>query len=375
MKILLISNMYPSTIDPTYGTFVKNFNTQLTQEGFEVEKAVITGRGKTKLEKIKKYFNLFKDIIKAIKKNDYDLIYVHYVTHSLLPLLLIQKHINKPLVVNAHGSDVFTVSKTASLIQKLVTPIIKKASLVVVPSDYFKEVVQNKFTLAKNKIFVSPSGGIDTNLFRLMDKKESDIFTIGFVSRIDNGKGWDVLLDAASLLQNKNYNFKVLMLGGGSQENLLLKKIDDLNLHDIVEYIGAKPHEELVDYFNQMNIFAFTTRLAESLGLVGLEAMACGIPVVGSNIGGLPSYISDGINGKLFEPKNSSKLSERIEFFMDMDSSKINYYKEQALITAKKYDSKNVAKILSDKLRSLVDADKTINNYKKCLQKQRIFFK
>lgn len=355
MKILLISNMYPSKGHPTYGTFVKNFESQLKEEGFEISKAVIEGRGKSKVEKLKKYFNFFQDVVNAIKKNDYDLIYVHYVSHSLLPLLFVQKYINKPLVVNAHGSDIFTVSKAGSLIQKLVTPIIKNASLVVVPSDYFKEVVQNKFTLSKNKIFVSPSGGIDTNLFRPIDRKENDIFTIGFVSRIDNGKGWDILLDAVFLLQNKNYNFKVLMLGGGSQEDLLLKKIDDLNLHNIVEYIGAKPHEELVSYFNKMDVFAFTTtRLAESLGLVGLEAMACGVPVVGSDIGGLPSYISDGVNGKLFEPGNSKQLSEHIDFFMNIDSNQMNDYKEEALITAKKYDANIVKQELAKKIKEVI---------------------
>lgn len=351
MKILLISNMYPSAEYPFYGIFVKNFENQLIAESFEFEKTVIEGRGITKLDKINKYIRFFIDVFKKVKANDYDLIYVHYIGHSLLPLRLVQHSVKKPLVVNAHGSDVFTNSKVGTFIQKLVTPLIKKANLVVVPSDYFKDIVSEKFMIKKENIFVSPSGGIDTKLFKPQEIQK-EIFTIGYVSRIDKGKGWDTLLDAVSLLNAKGFSFRVLMLGGGAEENLLLQKIEDLELENVVKFLGPKPHSELVSYFNQMSVFAFTTtRLAESLGLVGLEAMACGVPVVGSNIGGLPSYIKDGGNGKLFEAGNVEELVKSLEYFMKLDDENIQIYKVNALNTAQRYDSKTVATILADKLK------------------------
>jgi len=89
MKILLISNMYPSKDHPFYGIFVKNFENQLIAEGFEFEKAVIKGRGKTKIEKLKKYFKFFIDVFRALKGDNYDLIYVHYAEHSLIPLVFL----------------------------------------------------------------------------------------------------------------------------------------------------------------------------------------------------------------------------------------------------------------------------------------------
>jgi glycosyltransferase involved in cell wall biosynthesis len=347
--------MYPSKDYPFYGIFVKNFENQLMTEGFEFEKAVINGRGRTKLEKLKKYFQFFTDVFKALREDKYDLIYVHYVGHSLLPFLMFKRNPLKPLVVNAHGSDIFSVSKIGHLIQKMITPIIKEADMVVVPSNYFKNILEEKFSIHQNSIFVSPSGGIDTNLFKPIVVERSKLFTIGFVSRIDEGKGWDILLDAVYLLKQKNLNFKVLMVGSGEQNDAMLKKIDELELGSTVEYVGAKPHDELAHYFNQMDIFAFTTtRLAESLGLVGLEAMACGVPVVGSNIGGLPSYISDGVNGKLFEAGNSKELVKCIEFFVEMNKDEFTKYKIQALETAKRYDSKIVASELGEKLKEVL---------------------
>lgn len=355
MQILLISNMYPSKDYPFYGIFVKNFENQLMKEGFKFEKAVIKGRGKTTTKKLKKYFQFFLDVFRYLKKDKYDLIYVHYVGHSLLPFLLFKRNISKPLVVNAHGSDILSDSKIGRIIQKMVTPIIKKSNMVVVPSDYFKSIIEKKFFIHGANIFISPSGGIDTNLFRPMSLEQHKNFTIGFVSRIDRGKGWDILLEAVYLLKEKNLNFKVILIGSGEQNSAMLNTISKLGLKSEVEWLGAKHHDELPYYFNQMDIFVFpTTRLAESLGLVGLEAMACGVPVVGSNIGGLPSYISDGLNGKLFEAGNSKELAKCIEFFMKMDRDEFTKYKTQALETAKKYDSKIIAKQLAKKLKEVV---------------------
>lgn len=349
MKILLISNMYPSNKYPFYGIFVKNFEYQLREQGFQFDKVVIKGRSESKFEKIKKYFKFLFDTYRALKKNEFDLIYVHYAEHSLIPIVLFKSLIKKPLVINAHGDDILYPSLISSFVQNT----IKQCNLIVVPSDYFKEISEQNYN--HNNVFVSPSGGIDTNLFKPIVVERSKLFTIGFVSRIDEGKGWDILLDAVYLLKQKNLNFKVLLVGSGDQNDAMLKKIDELELISTVDYVGAKPHDELSYCFNQMDIFVFpTTRLAESLGLVGLEAMASGVPVVGSNIGGLPSYISDGVNGKLFEAGNSDELAKHIEFFMKMDKDEFAKYKTQALETAKRYDSKIVASELGEKLKGVI---------------------
>lgn len=350
--------MYPSSSYPTYGTFVKNFEDQLIEEGFYFSKAVIYGKGQTKFKKFKKYLLFFKEVFVKVKMNEYDLIYVHYIGHSLIPLILAQYFIKKPIVLNAHGGDVITNSKISFLIQKIVFSIIKKANLIVVPSEYFKEMVSSKFNISNNKIFVSPSGGIDTTLFKsIIDKKINKPFTIGYVSRIDSGKGWNILLDAVYVLNKRNFDIKVIMIGSGSEENILLNKIKNLKLQSIVNYLGAKSHNELVAYFNKMDIFIFPTTLNESLGLVGLEAMACGIPVIGSNIGALPSYIEDGINGKLFEAGNAKILVDKVEYLMSLDKGTFIEYKKNSLKTAKRYNSKIVSKILAERLRLFKNFD------------------
>lgn len=355
MKILLISNMYPTKSQPSYGIFVKNFEDHLLPEGFNFHKVVISGRGQNSVEKLKKYLKFFIDTISALRNEHFELIYVHYIGHSLLPILILQKYIKKPLVINAHGSDVFIASKIGSIIQKLVLPVIKKSDMLVVPSSYFADVVRKKFDLENGRIFVSPSAGINVSLFKSFEPaNNSQVFTIGYVSRIDEGKGWDTLLDSVRLLVAKNIgNIKVLMIGGGSQKDLLVKKIDEMHLKNYIDYLGPMPHNELVTYYNKMDLFVFPTRLVESLGLVGLEAMASGVPVIGSNIGGLKGYIKSGNNGDFFEPGNSKDLTKKIQKFMEFDEKKMRVYKINAIETAKVYDSKIVAQKLADKLLNL----------------------
>lgn len=346
--------MYPSKNDPAYGTFVHTFKIQMENEQFDMtQSALIRGSGKNAFEKIIKYIKFFRDAIILIRQNDYDLIYVHYIGHSLLPLLFVRNAIRKPLVLNAHGSDVLPTNRLKKYIQVLVTPIIKNADLVVVPSAYFQNIIHHKFQIEKSRIFISPSGGIDTDTFRPLDrKKNSSVFTIGYVSRIEEGKGWDTLLKATKgLLKQGVGNFKILLIGGGSKQAELLEMIENLCLDRYVDYIGKVPHKELVNHYNKMDIFAFPTTLSESLGLVGLEAMACGVPVIGSDIGGLKSYIQNGYNGQLIEAGNTDALTETLKEFISMKQEILEEFGKNAIHTTQQYNAAFVSHTMADKLR------------------------
>lgn len=361
MKIFLISNMYPSEEFPTYGVFVKNFESLLRSQGCEFSiKALIEGRGIGFIGKIQKYLSLFSKVFRSIKRRDYDLIYVHYVGHSLLPLVFVGNYIDRPLVINAHGSDVRPTSGVGKLIQRFVKKVVRKADLVVVPSVYFKGIVLREYLIDEAKIFVSPSAGIDTRLFRpTEDGRSHDTFTVGYVSRIDDGKGWDVLLDACrKLIQESANNFKVIIIGGGSKELELREMIVEWKLQAHVDYMGMVQQRDLVGYYNSMDVFVFpTVREAESLGLVGLEAMACGVPVIGSNIGGLKEYINDQVNGFLFSPGNSEELSDIIVKYMNLPLAERNQIGAEAVRTASLYDSQKVMLLLRGRLEKLVSQE------------------
>lgn len=352
MKILIISNMYPNKKHVNYGIFVRNFKDDLENNSIETELVAIKGKGKTIFQKLYKYIVFITSSMFKILQNKYDLIYIHYAQHSVFPLALVQKFkkIKKPIVINAHGDDVFD----DGLISKFVCDSIKNAELIVVPSPYFKNIVFKKYK--NSSIFISPSGGIDTKLFRpksdFLNYKKQEILQLGYVSRIDEGKGWDTLLEAIyRLIQEYNFNsFHLTVAGHGKDEGNFKNKVKEFNLEKYVNYIGLKKQAELPIVYQNLDLFIFPS-FRESLGLCGLEAMACGIPVLGSNIAGIASYITDGYNGLLFTPKDEIDLSNKIIDFNHLNNDKIIELKKNAISTAIKYDSKKIGKELLSKLK------------------------
>lgn len=351
--MLLISNMYPSDQNPTYGIFIKNFETQMKKEGFSIDKCVIKGRGKNILEKMKKYMAFFQQTLHSIHRKDYDLIYVHYMNHSLLPLLWVNTF-NRPLVLNAHGSDVSPQSTIGKLFQRFTIPVIRKADRIVVPSEYFKSVVEKKFSLNEEKIFVSPSGGVNTKLFSHKMYTPGAKMTIGYISRIDKNKGWHTFLLALKLLKEKTtYDFDSIIIGDGPEMELLKTSIERYDLSQNILILGAIEHNVLPIHYHKIDLFIFPT-LSESLGLVGLEALSCGIPVLGSDIPALREYIYPNTNGDLFEAGNPEDLFVKIENFINLDVEKKKKLSTEARKTALKYDADIVAHSLSTYLTQLI---------------------
>lgn len=95
--------------------------------------------------------------------------------------------------------------------------------------------------------------------------------------------------------------------------------------------------------------------MEESLGLVGLEAMACEVPVIGSYIGGLKDYIKDKENGFFFTPGNAEELSNKIELYLSLSSSEKQKMTEAAKRKAQRYASEIVGRELYAQLLRLID--------------------
>ncbi|MCD5032919.1 glycosyltransferase family 4 protein [Enterococcus faecalis] len=352
--ILVVSNMYPSKKYPNYGIFVKNFYEQLSLS----EKANIIYIQKTtnKVQKLINYLKFYSKIFRQYVFGKYEVVYVHYAGYNAPPILL-AKMFNKStkLIVNVHGSDVTPEKKLEEKTNFLTKYLVRKANLTVVPSSYFEEVVIEKYG-RHSPIWISPSAGIDLSLFNHQNKKiENEIFTIGYVSRIDKEKGWDTLLNAfKSLIQHTNKEIRLIMVGDGAQNEEALTLIKELGLETYVEKYNCLPQKELVDIYSRLDVFIFpSTRAGESLGLVGLEAMACGTPVIGSNLGGIKTYIKDGKNGFLIAPGNQKELETAIVNYRNLTVEEKKKFSQHAIETAKKYDSRKVNQQLIEKIKEI----------------------
>lgn len=350
-RLFLISNMYPSTENVRYGIFVKNFE-EAVAGFFQVKKVVLTKKYSL-LSKFLGYLKLYFQIVQLYfkcKKND--LVYVHFPLH-VAPALLPLWWLNRKVLLNFHGSDLIFNSPFKKVLSLFLKPGLKK-SIIVLPSNYYRQKLIAKFNVSSSKLYVYPSGGINSKVFSPNLKNENSSFVIGFVSNFIEGKGWRIFLDALKKIKEENSltNFEIIMVGDGPDKQEITHVLAVLDVKfKIISNISQK---ELAAIYNQMDVFVFPTyREEESLGLVGLEAMACGIPVVASKTGGPMGYIDDNVNGFLFEKKNANMLREKILTFHALSQKQKDEMKRNALTTAQTYDSIAVNKKLVAFLKSL----------------------
>lgn len=344
MKILVVSNMYPSKAFPSYGVFVKNFCDQLETLGISYDLAVME-KSNSKLGKLLGYFKFYVKSFFMCLFGKFDLVYVHYASHSSPGALLARKLRKFRIYTNVHGSDVIPQDQKQEKMQKNTHAILSCSERVVVPSAFFKRVVSEKYSIPQESIQICCSGGINTSIFRpdAAEYKQTP-FTIGFASRLIRGKGWDILLDACATLPKKD--FQLVLVGDGPEKSQLLKKLDQLGLENNTQLFGLLPQPELADIYRQLDVFIFPTTLSESMGLVAIEAMACGTPVIASDFAAPADYVVDGVNGYKFDVGDPEALAKTITKFKDLSPEQRQILREGALETASRFTAAQVTEAL-----------------------------
>ena len=357
-KILLVSNTYPSKKYTQYGSFIKNTEEVLKDHGFIVDRVVITKQDNI-LFKLIAYIRMNLLVILKGIFNNYDYIYAHYISHTgFAPVFIKKTSANIKIVFNAHGNDVMSDDDDNRNIKRS-KKYLKYAYKVVVPSEYYKKIMMDEYKIKENKIFVYPSGGVDTKVFKKIDKKEakkqanlSNKYNyIGYVSKLEKNKGYDVFLKAVSILKDKKElkNYKYLVVGSGEEEDKFMDMVNSLDLEDYLEIRNLVSQEELINIYNSLDIFVFPTyRKSESLGLVGLEAMACEVLVTTSNEYGPTSYLVNNKNGLFFEKENSEDLANKILKLLSLNNEEEKKMKAKARETAIKYDSFKTRSLILD---------------------------
>lgn len=146
---------------------------------------------------------------------------------------------------------------------------------------------------------------------------------VGYIGRIVREKGLNTLVQAIDLIrrQSPGAEIAVLVVGTGAEESALRGQIKQAKLQDQFVFTGAVPHLEAGHYMNCMDIFALPSRTTptwkEQFGRVIIEAMACGVPVVGSDSGQIPILIKETGGGLVFQEGNANDLAEKLSCLID----------------------------------------------------------
>ncbi len=340
MKIAVLSNMYPDAQHPSYGVFVKNFCSLLDEMDVDYDRYTMR-KADSVVGKIKGYFVFYFITTLLLLFKRYDLVYIHYASHSSQPVLWTYPLKKQRIFTNVHGSDVVPENAVQERMQKYTRRILAISEKVIVPSEYFRALVCKKYGVDAQKVFISPSGGIDESVF--FKERNKDGFKeikLGFVGRISYKKGWDTLLKACAQLK---IPYLLKIVGNGPEYQVMRGLAKELRLDDHIEYMDLQPQEKLRGIYNDLDVFVFPTeREGESLGLVALEAMACGTPVIASDYAAPAYYIKDGVNGLKYTCADSSALAGAILRFSEYSKEERQRMAQDAVSTAEQFSKRRL---------------------------------
>lgn len=274
----------------------------------------------------------------------YDLIHSHYWLSGLVAEQLRNRWPGIPIVHMFHTLG-HMKNKVAQTEQERASParlageqrVVAVADRLIAPTETERGQLIDLYGAAPQKITVIPPG-VDLDRFQRMEKEQAKSTVnlpaerthILFTGRIEPLKGIDTLLRATALLRQRRpevaANARVTIIGGdpaaiGRDAELtrLYNLRCSLNLCDLVGFIGAKEQEVLPYYFAAADMVVMPSHY-ESFGMVALEAMATGTPVVASEVGGLAHLVHHGKTGLTFPPQDHETLAARLdELLTDAD--------------------------------------------------------
>jgi glycosyltransferase involved in cell wall biosynthesis len=202
------------------------------------------------------------------------------------------------------------------VIQRWLADYMQQCQHIVVPSDSIKEKLAERYGVRDRVTVVAT--GIDIEPFREADGRavrrergwEEDDVLIS-VGRLAEEKNWRTLLDAVQNVMQRRHNVRLIVLGDGVDRKKLEAYSRELGIGDRVEFVGLVPFEAVPRFLKAADLFCFAS-VSETQGLVTLEAMAAGLPVVAVDATGTADAVEHGVEG-LLTANDSQALAQAIE--------------------------------------------------------------
>ncbi|TWT07641.1 N-acetyl-alpha-D-glucosaminyl L-malate synthase BshA [Planococcus sp. CPCC 101016] len=274
-------------------------------------------------------------IAEVIKNEKLDLLHVHYaIPHAVCAILgRDMAGSNIGIVTTLHGTDITVLGSDSSL-KEAIRYGIEKSDIVTAVSDSLRDQTYE---------LIQPDKKIET-VYNFVDEREyfpQDSAKLKAELGIDAGE--KVMIHVSNFrkvkrvqdvvetfaLARKQLDCKLLLVGDGPEMGRIIQQVRELGIDDHVLFLGKR--ESLAEFYNISDIKLLLSE-KEAFGLVLLEAMACGVPVIGSHIGGMPEIIEPGVNGYLVELGDTQQAA-KYAVKMLSDPAQLQNLREGALKT------------------------------------------
>jgi glycosyltransferase involved in cell wall biosynthesis len=264
-----------------------------------------------------------------ILKEDFDILHTHLPTPwSADWSAIISKIKNSPLILTYHNDivgDGFANYIAKFYNTTMIKLLLNKANKIIIYRPNYLEF-SPYLKKYRHKTEVIP-GGVDINMFKPLniEKEENVLFFLSVLDEFHKYKGLDYLLKAMKIVKKEIPDVKLIVGGEGKLLDQYKKIVNSLDLKNNIKFIGFISHEKAVEYYNKCDLFATPSISAkqEGFGMVLLEAMACGKPVVSTEIVGVADDIKERNAGRIVKPKNVNALADAIiEVLQDKEGAK-----------------------------------------------------
>ena len=264
----------------------------------------------------------------VIDENKIDLIHAHFAYQEGLIGLLAKRRTGRPLIVTIHGGDILSEPslgyglRLSKRTDAIIRRVLNSADAVIAASSAtFNEA--SKIVDKPDKIYLIPNG-VDIERFnpnlegaRIRRKLGIELRPVIFALRKHEPKnGLEYLIRAVPLVTKKKDDAVFVIGGDGTLRRFHEQLAVKLGVREKIIFTGEIPQVES-PYYYAMSDIAVVPSVQEAFGLVVSEAMACGKPVIGTKVGGIPDQIINGYNGFLVQPRNPTEIAEKILWLID----------------------------------------------------------
>jgi N-acetyl-alpha-D-glucosaminyl L-malate synthase BshA len=285
-------------------------------------------------------------MVDVVRFEKLDLLHVHYaIPHAsaafMAKQILLTYGIYIPVVTTLHGTDITLVGKDRTF-KPVVTFSINKSDGVTAVSQNLRDNTYEFFEIERD-IKVIPNF-IDLSRFSLKAKDhfkkaiapegEKILIHTSNFRRVKRTE--DVIRIFAKVIQK--IPSKLLMVGDGGERSDCEQLCRDLGVSDNVRFLGKQ--DAIEEILSVGDLFLMPSQ-SESFGLAALEAMACKVPVISSNAGGLPELNVDGVTGYLKDVGDVDGMAEKAIYILE-DEARLAQFKDNALARAKEFDLTNI---------------------------------
>jgi len=305
-------------------TYVNSLKKELGLRGFQIERLTIDVREfseftRSRFPKIHKFRDgLFykKTVATAIEKklDEFapDLIHINNNAYFTTTILKVAKQRNIPTVQTIHDYRLIPKegeNAVTSFVKKIRLNIVKKHVTHFIAPSYKFEKILHEYGI-QNVTYIHHYIEVDQ---WLTDRKYTREKRILYIGRFEVEKGIYVLLDAWKRIAHTLPEYRLMFIGEGSEADNLNEKIRKSDIHSQTDVLPFVPQNEVKDYLYSSALIVVPSAYREMFGLIGLEAFACGIPLIASDVAGIPEWCIHEKTGLLVEMENSSELAAAIQ--------------------------------------------------------------